>query len=205
MKLKILFLFFISLQVVFGYSGNNEKLLNKYVKDLDNLNPSQLDIMFKSYKYGLEYGLEYILPAIAWKESNFGEFMLNLSDGEYGSFGPYHIRLDYSIKRNNITSKWLRDRHAEKLINDLEYSAREAIYLVNYWYENLKTKYKKQNIDREMFSAYNGGFNYNNSLAISYADDALLRVKALQLFFRKYSLDNRTLSSKSHKLAVNKD
>lgn len=191
MKFKILLLILVSVQLVFSSTSNEERLINKYLIDLSNLTPSQYDVMTKSYKLGLEIDLGYILTAIAWKESNFGDYMLNLSDGEYGSFGPYHIRLDYSIKRNNLTSKWLRDRHAEKLIYDLEYSAIEALEIINYWRKYFKPKLKKDNVDREIFSAYNGGYSYNNKDALSYGNDAIIRVKALKRFFAKHSLEDR--------------
>lgn len=200
--LEILIFITVSLNVVFGYEITDSKLLSKYINDLEKLSTAQYDIMIKSYEIGLANGMDYILPAIAWKESNFGDYMLNLSDGQYGSFGPYHIRLDYSIKRNNITGKWERDRHAEKLISDTSYSALEAVELINYWIKHLKIENNKDKLIRELFSAYNAGYKYNDKLAVKYGNDALIRVSALKIYFLKHKINERVFAKKNKNVVV---
>lgn len=168
--------------VVCAYGS--ESVINSYVKQLENLTKDQKRIMLYSYKVGEPEDLGYSLAAIAWKESMFGKYMMNLADGKMGSYGVYHILLEYSIARARIKDEWGISRHAEKLMYNLEFSANEALSELLFWRKHF-AKYKSQ--WKSMFAAYNAGTAaLKSKKGRQYAEDAILRVKALERYFEKH-------------------
>lgn len=165
-----------------AYAEDQDEI-NKYFRQLHHLSDSQLKIMVFSYKMGVEFDLGYSLAAIAWKESNFGLYLMNLADGKLGSFGVYHILLEYAIARNKIKSNWDISRYAERLVFDNELCANEAISELLFWKKYHK---KHANVWRRMFASYNAGtFGIDTEKGRIYAEDAVNRVRALERFFKK--------------------
>lgn len=199
----LLMLIFISPIIALANPGmQNEKTIQKYMKDLENLSPEQRDVLYSTWLIGSKENLGYTLATIAWKESNFGKWMLNLSDGKYGSYGIFHINLEYAIKRNNIKTAWGRDRYADKLLADIEFSSKEALNILKYWQMIHKKEMKGKELLKNIFASYNGGFNYKSPQAIAYSKDASLRIIALQRHFQKYSLETK-LNAKYEIVASN--
>lgn len=161
--------------------------VNSYVKQLNNLTQKQKDIMISSYIYGMKKNIGYELATIAWKESGFGLYPVNINDGKHGSFGVYHIRVDYAFQRVNISKKWDKSRYIEKLLYNLEFAASEAsdIYLL------FRNKASKQNQLRESFAMYNGGYGgLKNKKAINYGIDCVNRYEALKIYFKNNNLED---------------
>lgn len=174
--------------------ASDEEMITKYYRNLKRLNDDQLKIMLFSYKVGLEYDLGYALTAIAWKESNFGKYLINISDGKEGSYGVYHILLDTAASRNKLRTVWDRSRYAERLIFEIELCADEAITELLFW----KKYFKRTSTPwKAMFAGYNAGAKGLNSIAgKAYADDAILRVKALQRYFKEKGIESRLAAFK---------
>lgn len=165
----------------------DEKKIQSYMKELDQLDDSQKIIMLKAYIAGQPYDLGYSMVVIAWKESRFGKYMMNLSDGKHGSYGVYHILLDYSMVRNNVNSSWSKSRLAERLINDFDFASGEALYVLKYY----RDKHNSKDVSKYyyMFTSYNGGTRaLNSSQARSYGEDSILRLAAVQRYFAKHNL-----------------
>lgn len=172
----------------FVYASEAE-VVNSLYRQLTRLNEQQLKIMLYSYKAGLPHDLGYALAAIAWKESKFGMYMMNISDGEMGSYGVYHILMDTAAARNKLKTSWDRSRFAERLIFELDLSADEAIAELTYWKRFFK---RAASPWKAMFAGYNAGHKGLKSIAgKAYADDAVLRVKALQKYFRAKGLEQK--------------
>lgn len=166
--------------------ASEAEIINNYYQRLEQLSNEQIKVMIYSYQVGVEYNLGYSLAAIAWKESDFGRYLLNLSDGKYGSFGVYHVLLEYAAARNKLKTSWERSRYAEKLMLDMELCAQEAISELLFW----NKRYRKQEHSLlRALAAYNaGGKNINSPAGKLYAEDAMLRIKALQRYFKKHKI-----------------
>lgn len=177
--MRILILLVLVLGTLFPNTLTDEEQINKYVLDLKNLGQDQLDIVNQIVKYEPEKGLVLELLTIAWKESNFGRWPVNITDGKYGSFGIYHIRLDYALTRNKITSSWGKSRYVEKLLYDFEVSSAECVSLLIYWDRYYKKSKKGEDLLKHIFASYNGGYKLSQQ-ALTYGKDALLRYKALK-------------------------
>lgn len=167
----------------------DQDIVNNYYKQLTYLSKDQLKVMLYSYNAGKEFDLGFSLAAIAWKESNFGQYLMNLSDGSSGAFGVYQILLEYAAARNKIKSNWDKSRYAERLMLDIELCANEAIAELIFW---RKYHAKHSNSWRRMLASYNAGTNGINTVAGKmYSDDAVHRVRALEMYFRKHGLHKK--------------
>jgi hypothetical protein len=158
----------------------------KYLKELEKLTTEQKEVLYLAYSAGAEKGYGLTLAAIAWKESQFGKFMLNITDGRHGSYGPFHVLLDYAIIRHNVTSSWGKSRLAEKLVYDMEFSSKEALDVLTYYHDRFK---KKDNPWKWAVAAYNNG---NKALTtekgMKYVLDIALRVLTLKDYFTNHRL-----------------
>lgn len=167
----------------------DEVKVARYLAELELLDNSKIELMMKMYVAGYKYDLGYSLIAVAWKESYFGNYLINLSDGAHGSFGLYHIRVDIAAARNKLKTDWEISRYAEKLISDFNISTSEAITNLLYWRDYFKDS---DTPFQNMFSGYNGGGKGNQiAKSINYGEDALLRIKAIQRFFKKNGIISR--------------
>ena len=123
------------------------------------------------YEFGKPYDLGYSLAAIAWKESNVGKFMINLQDPSCGFF---HNNINTVMSRRGITdTPFNRNVLCQKLINDVPYSASEAVAELAYWRTVHKTNYTK------IWASYNAGWSYTNGL--NYSQDIKNRIKVLKV------------------------
>lgn len=177
---KILILLLIP---VFLHSVEYDK---KYLKELEKLTTEQKEVLYLAYSAGAEKGYGLTLAAIAWKESQFGKYMLNITDGKYGSYGPYHVLLEYTLIRHKVTTNWGKSRLAEKLVYDMEFSSSEALDVLTYYHGRFKKKDKPW---KWAVAAYNNG---NKALTTSkgkkYAEDIALRVVTLMKYFTKHKI-----------------
>ena len=175
---KLILLMVISASTLLG----NNDLFNKYYKDLTKLNIDQINIMSTSYFTGKQNDLGHTLAAIAWKESDFGRYSINLADGMYGSFGPYQIHLHLHVKALGIKTTWSISREAERLINDIEYSSKVALDNLLYWKERSKGNKSPY---KSMLASYNAGnAGIENIAGKAYAEDVAIRVKVIQKFMK---------------------
>jgi len=166
-----------------------KKIVDVYYKQLrETLSYNQKEVLVSSYLAGKPYDLEYTLMAIAWKESVFGKFKINLADGRKGSFGIYHCLLDSALKRLGRKGKWADSRVAEKLIFDRTFSQKMAISELKFWdryWSSKKTKYKWSHV----IASYNAGYkSLNSKCGKKYLEDIKLRIKALKKYIKHSNL-----------------
>lgn len=163
------------------FSSSDSVKIDKYYKDLRTLNDEQIYNMLFSYVMGSKDGnnLGLTLAAIAWKESLFGKYSINLADGKHGSFSMYQIVLDYAAIRNNVTSMWARSRLAESLLKDKTFAAEEAMSILKHFMNKNDCNW------RCGVASYNAGISgLKSKHGQAYAHDILLRVKALDRKFK---------------------
>lgn len=156
--------------------------VEKYHSELQKLDYQQkVDMMF-AYAMGIDDDLGLVLAAIAWKESNFGEVPVNVSDGKYGSYSMFHILLDYAAIRHSAKSNYAKNQLASKLLQDKKFAAREAIGTLKY--------FKKKGCELKcQIASYNaGGKGLSNPKGKKYAEDILMRMRALHKHFSKNDL-----------------
>lgn len=180
-KIKLLGLLLFCSNILFG-DTLTEQLLRK---QLNSLNKKQLEVLVKSYIVGDEKKIGLQLAVIAWKESFFGMYPMNIDDGMYGSYGVFHILLEYSMQRNNVVTSFYKSRLAERLVNDFYFSATEARDILLQFYDHTAGKDGRW---ARTFASYNGGYRgYNITASRRYGDDAMLRMNVLN----RWMIDNK--------------
>ena len=129
--------------------------------------PEQEDLLVKAHEYGKEYGYEYTLPAIVWKESFVGNFIvrINPKDGKHGSYGITHILLETAMYFESVDSSWMaKDYIVMRLMTDDEYALELAVI-------------KLESIETTSWLTKWMRYNGNNP---AYGDDILLRIESLR-------------------------
>jgi hypothetical protein len=119
------------------------------------------------------------MTAIAWQESKFGKYMVNLSDP---SFGVFHNLITSVQKRHkgHKSNKWNRDRLVEKLLFDYNFSFNESLKELIFWqnvYKGCNGKWSKT------VASYNAGYNHKNGYV--YLNSIKNKIRALRIYFKK--------------------
>jgi hypothetical protein len=152
--------------------------VTKLVYELEHLEKEQLEILVKTFLKAKKHNLEYTMTAIAWQESKFGKYMVNLSDP---SFGVFH-NLITSVQKRHRSNEWNRDRLVEKLLFDYDFSFAESLNELRFWnnvYNNQSSKWSK------MVASYNAGYNHKNGTAYLYCIKS--KIRALRVYFDKHN------------------
>ena len=174
--------FLLLVLIVLSTLGADTKV-DKYYKELYNLSNEQRYKLYFSYAMGYKHDLGLTLAAIAWKESHFGKYPMNLADGKHGSFSMYHIVLDYAALRRNKTSMWDKSRLAETLLKDDVFAAEEAIAVLKYFGSKKNCNWKCS------VASYNAGhLGLKSKKGAAYAEDIALRTKAIDKYFTKHQV-----------------
>ena len=156
-----------SIMLIFVYSSPIESLL----KEFNAMTPEQKKIACMVFKKAKEFNLQYTMTAIAWEESKFGKYTINLADP---SFGIFHNQIDSVANRHGVRSKWGKSRLAEQLLNSFDFSFSEALAELQYWQTYYKHSWNKWS---KMVMSYNAGYSYKNGKC--YYQRIVLKIKAL--------------------------
>jgi len=145
---------------------------NSLEKELQNLSYKQKQVLIKTLYKGKEFNYGWTLAAIAWQESKFGKYLINLQDP---SCGVFHVMPKY-ISDN----KWKQSRICERLIKDFDFSFSQALAKLKYW-ENYHKSKKHYPVWKHTIMSYNGGFKGNDK----YYKTIVLKIKALKHYIKK--------------------
>jgi len=159
--------------------------VKQYLNELSHLNKPQQEVMFNTYKKAKEFDLQLTMTAIAWQESKFGKYKLNLNDP---SCGVFHV-MPSTITKN----KWKQSRMCERLIADYDFSFSVALqrlkYFYNYWISkgcNKNTAWKRS------IMSYNAGYDYRHGN--KYYKQIVKRLKAINIWVNKTYNNNSTFN-----------
>ena len=117
----------------------------------NGFSPTQIDVMYQSFQYGVDRGWGYSLAAISFRESSAGnpKFMRNPNDPSAGYHGVVlsHV-LNYFKMKDTPTNNRIAE---DMLMNSHGASAWFAMGVLDYW-----NKYHNGNWTKTIRS-YNGG------------------------------------------------
>jgi len=150
-------------------------------RDFDNLTPKQLQVLKYVYNKAKAFGLEHTLVAIAWQESDFGKYTINLGDPSCGIFS---IMPKYLIKRTDLrNNSWNRSRLCERLIADPDFSFSAALLEFKYW-KNYWISKKVARPWAHAVASYNQGFNANTNS--DYVKKIKAKIKVLKKYYKTF-------------------
>jgi len=142
--------------------------------ELQTLSPTQKQIMLKTFSKGKKYDLEYTLTAICWEESQFGKYLVNISDPSFGYFHNSIKTIQHRYRSNN----WNTSRLAERLIFDFDFGFEQALIELKFWQNVYKDKPLSWS---NTVKSYNAGFNNING--VRYLEQIKIKIKALRKYF----------------------
>lgn len=197
--MKYLIIITLLFSSLFSLNLNNNHLKQKLAEDkcskIINFSEKQIEYIVSSYIWGKPYGLENVLPAIAWQESCAGLYKINVYDPSAGLFHAYipSVMARHSSLKNN---KYNRNKVAQMLINDDLLSASEAIEELKFWenyYKQNKNLYKTLSIEELMIMSYNRGNRWHKSYknkksAKKYLKEVEYKMKQVKKFIKKYDI-----------------
>lgn len=167
--------------LTFTLSG---KTVDDYVQELRGLDKKQYILLALAYNTGKKHDFELTLTAIVWKESSFGKQIANTRDGKHGSFGIGQILLDTAMVRNGYKTERQRVNLKMKLLTDNIFNLEQAIKELEYWKSIYKDRNQHYDWLRLTVASYNAGWKTVRSpKGKQYADDVMLRIKAIKRYF----------------------
>lgn len=152
-----------------------EDLAKQYQRDFDKLNSDQLKVLREIYQRTKPYDLVYTALAIAWQESNFGKWKVNLQDPSCGIFqqSVYQYARRYKINPTNFNV----NRICSSLLNDIDLTVATFIAEIETWKELHAKRWNKWNY---VYRSYNAGNNYSSTIAKEYARKVEMRIRILK-------------------------
>lgn len=176
---------------------------NKCVGSVESFSTAQKETVIKAIEFGNKHSLGYTLAAIAWQESCAGEYLVNFQDPSAGVFHAYipNLMKKYkNLRDNGFTVNMV----GQKLINDFDFSAQEAINELKYWEKIHKGKWKN------MVKSYNKGFSWEkNQVAAKKAQNYYLsvssKVRKLKKYFEKNSINQILVAKQSPDIPIYKN
>jgi len=160
-------------KVIFFLLLTTQLFSNQYLEELYTLSPKQQNVLKKTFKKGKVYNLGYTLTAICWEESQFGKYMVNISDP---SFGYFHNSVR-SIQRRYRANNWNTSRLIERLLYDYDFGFQQALIELQFW----QKVYAGQPLSwSKTVSSYNAGYRHENGKR--YLEKIKLKIRALRLY-----------------------
>lgn len=137
----------------------------------------QIETLQRAFDYGQERGWGWSLAAIAWRESSAGQNLIRF-DPPYefwsASYGVFHVYLKTAMVHEGCTLARCASKIANKLMTDFDYSAEQAIEVLEYW-----KRVKGDHNYHYIWKGYNDG--YENTLrGVKYANDIAKKVLYLK-------------------------
>lgn len=189
--IKFWLIVLLSVSITFAFNPKNSTKnstlkIRKLVRELQHLNPNQKKVLQKTFLKGTSFDYEYTLTAIAWQESNFNKYTINLNDP---SCGVFHIMPKYLIQHIDMEdTSWNQSRLCERLIKDYDFSFSAALFYLKYWENYWKAK-KVSKVWSHTVGSYNGGFHPNKK----YIKEIRWKIRALKIYFKNQRRKNELL------------
>ncbi len=160
------------------FDGKSDyKVMKQLTKDFDNLEGYQKRNLLKIYKYASKNNMGWSAAAIAWQETNVGQYQVNFNSRKNGiqSFdcGMFGSNTRTVLKRAESKPNMYNQKEVcTDLIKDFEYAYSQFLAEIYFW------KNARHNTEnwRKIWGSYNAGWKYSKS----YGRIIALRIKVLR-------------------------
>ena len=122
----------------------------------ENLSLQQKAFLRLAHFYGTEHNLQWTLPAIALRESNAGEWRVNLQN----DYGLFQININTAARHLSENNRYRKIEIAQRLIYDDEFGASIAIGVLDYFRKGRDMG--QGNVWREMIMSYRAGYTWRH-------------------------------------------
>ena len=150
------------------------------------ISQSQQETLYKVFVDSRKYDLSWTSTAIAWQESQFGKYKINLEDPSCGYF--HRLLPELTEQLGKKPNNWNMSRTCEKL---MDYKFSFQVFISTWNEKNLYCKMRhtyKPSIWKCTVMAYNSIGNKEYYLNI------VNKIKALKIWLKRQSSANPTLN-----------
>ena len=155
----------------------NATSIKTYKYQLAHLTENQIEVKNLIAYNAKKYDLKYTMLAIAFRESQFGKYKLNLADPSAGIF--HQLLPTYCKELGLRPNSWNQSRIAEKLVSNNALALHTAINHFKRDYSHFKLLGYSNAISwRKAVMAYNAGI-YNYRVGYKYYKEIVKIIKAL--------------------------
>jgi hypothetical protein len=148
-----------------------DELISKYEKEWSQLSESQKASALMIYKHGARDDLGWTAAAIAWQESQFGRWQINVNSIESWDCGMFQNNTKTVATRQDVPhSQFNRKEICTRLVTNFNFAYLNFAKEIEYWRGTHKDDWYK------VWSSYNGGWKGNHE----YARMILSRIKVLK-------------------------
>ena len=167
----------IAIFLILVLSALNGSTIKAYKYQLSHLTENQIEVKNLIAYNASKYDLKFTMLAIAFRESQFGKYKLNLADPSAGIF--HQLLPTYCKELGLRPNSWNQSRVAERLINSNALALHTAINHFKRDYSHFKLLGYSNAISwRKAVMAYNAGI-YNYKAGYKYYKEIVKIIKAL--------------------------
>jgi len=154
-------------------SAHSEDLVEKYNKEWANLKPYQIETAKQIFKHAKKDDLQWSATAIAWQESQFGRWQINMNTPTSWDCGVFQNNTKSVAKHHDIPySVYSQKEICTDLITSFNYAYLNFAKEIAFWERVHKGDWRK------VWSSYNGGWAGNPE----YAKIIALRIRVLKRY-----------------------
>lgn len=142
--------------LIFSLNANAETLIQKYEKEWLDLSEEQKKIAHKIFNHAKNDNLSWSATAIAWQESQFGRWQININKNNSWDCGIFQNNILSVLNHQDIPhNRYNKKEICTDLIIDFDYAYINFAKEIKFW-----ERVHKGNWDK-IWSSYNGGWKGN--------------------------------------------
>lgn len=152
-----------------------ESLQKKFDREWNSLTLEQKYTAQRIFDYANKDGLGWSAIAIAWQESQFGKWEINLNKNGSMDCGTFQNNVQSVARHQNLKlNRYTKKEICTDLIKDFGYSYLNFAAEIKYWSKVHKGKWIN------VWSSYNGGWRGNTKYALEIANRILVLKKYIK-------------------------
>lgn len=162
-----------------GVDPEIQKYMKTFEEDFDKLSQQQLDVLYQVAERAYPFDMGYSAAAMAWQESNLGEWPVDIAGKSCGVF--HKIIPNYMKDKKMTINSFKTNVVCADFMNDINLATAVYIEDMHYWKTSLQKRgYKGKELWDMMFRSYNAGYRLENKDGIRYSKQVQARIQVLQ-------------------------
>lgn len=162
-----------------GIDPEIQKYMKTFEEDFDKLSQQQLDVLHQVAERAYPFDMGYSAAAMAWQESNLGEWPVDIAGKSCGVF--HKIIPNYMKDKKMTINSFKTNVVCADFMNDINLATSAYLDDMHYWKTSLQKRgYKGKELWDMMFRSYNAGYRLENKDGIRYSKQVQARIQVLQ-------------------------
>jgi hypothetical protein len=157
--------------IFFGTNASAEDLYKKYDAEWNSLGKYQKEVAEVIFKHAKKDNLQWTATAIAWQESQFGRWQININENDSWDCGMFQNNTKTVAKHSDMPhNRYNKKELCTDLIKSFTFAYLNFAKEVAFWEQVHKGSWRK------VWSSYNGGWKGNSE----YSEKIATRIQVLK-------------------------